>query len=189
MRPRIDLFMIDSQSDFSGGGPPLPFDLEDARRVFKGMARFFWSPRKESPTMIYAFCEAATAGPKSKWHIRQLTEVGPKFGGGADTPSLCGREVAWDLEVDITAHHLQHACPECAERYWGVKGDRVRLVKFADELHSGLALGMEGLILEVDCSRTRHIKWDSGLELGLCPGDDEWEVIEHNPVHEDHHEE
>lgn len=136
--------------------------------------------------MPYSFCETATAGPRSKWHIRQLTEVGQKFGGGADTPSLCGRDVAWDLEVRLTLHHLQNnACPKCAERYWGVEGDRVRLTKLEDS-YPGVPVGMEGIVLEVDHVATRHVRWDNGVEHGLCPDVDEWEVIEHNPVHEDH---
>ena len=67
----------------------------------------------------FSFCETVTAGSKSKWHIRQLTKVGQKFGGGVDTPSLCGRIVAWDLEVGLTSHHLQNnTCLQCAKKYW-----------------------------------------------------------------------
>ena len=66
---------------------------------------------------MYSFCETATAGPRSRWHIRQLTEKGRKPSGGADTPSLCGLDVAWDLEVDITTHHLSHSCPECTKKF------------------------------------------------------------------------
>jgi hypothetical protein len=67
--------------------------------------------------MSYSFCESAWAGPMSRWHIRPLTSVGRKLGGGADTASLCGRRMAWDLEVVITTHHLGHACRDCAELY------------------------------------------------------------------------
>jgi hypothetical protein len=64
---------------------------------------------------MYAFCETVHAGPLSKWHIRKLTEKGLKLTGGADTKSLCGIEVAWDLRVEITAHHLEKsACTKCA---------------------------------------------------------------------------
>lgn len=66
----------------------------------------------------FSFCEPVTATGQSRWHIRPLTDVGPKFGGGADTKALCGREVAWDLQVAITEHHLSHACPVCAEEYF-----------------------------------------------------------------------
>jgi hypothetical protein len=65
--------------------------------------------RKENKmenTKKYAFCETVTAGPLSKWHIRKLSDKGPKFGGGADTLSLCGTTITWDIDVKITEHHL-----------------------------------------------------------------------------------
>ena len=61
----------------------------------------------------YSFCETATAGGASPWHIRTLTGIGRKLGGGADTPSLCGRQVAWDIGVELTEHHVGHCCPKC----------------------------------------------------------------------------
>jgi len=70
----------------------------------------------------YSFCEGAWAGPKSPWHIRRLTSVGKKLGGGIDTASLCGRVGppavnGWDLEVQISDHHLGHACKTCVAVY------------------------------------------------------------------------
>lgn len=65
----------------------------------------------------YSFCESIFAGPNSPWHIRVLTEKGIKLGGGADTPAICGRTMAWDLKVDITNHHLTHACKKCVTKY------------------------------------------------------------------------
>jgi hypothetical protein len=65
----------------------------------------------------YMFCETATAGSRTPWHIRLISPTGPKYGGGADTPALCGTEVAWDLAVEITNHHLTHACPQCVQAY------------------------------------------------------------------------
>jgi hypothetical protein len=65
----------------------------------------------------YAFCEYVTAGPNSPWHIRQLSSVGKKCGGGADTASFCGKRVSWDLKVDISEHHLSHSCTECVRIY------------------------------------------------------------------------
>lgn len=50
----------------------------------------------------YSFCEATTAGSRSRWHIRPLTKVGRKLGGGADTQALCGRLVAWDIATPVT---------------------------------------------------------------------------------------
>jgi hypothetical protein len=34
----------------------------------------------------YAFCESALASSLSPWHIRKLSGVGRKLGGGIDTP-------------------------------------------------------------------------------------------------------
>ena len=69
--------------------------------------------------MRYSFCESVAASGRSPWHIRALTDRGPKYGGGADTPALCGRDLhgGWDLEVDITPEHLEHCCRACADVY------------------------------------------------------------------------
>lgn len=67
--------------------------------------------------MPFSFCENVHAGPLSPWHIRQLTDVGPKFTGGADSPALCGRKVHWDLEVKIEGGHLKHCCQACVQQY------------------------------------------------------------------------
>lgn len=68
--------------------------------------------------MAYAFCESIHAGSLSLWHIRKLTEAGPKFGGGIDTPSLCGHVTkGWDLKVEINLAHLKSCCPECSRLY------------------------------------------------------------------------
>ena len=61
----------------------------------------------------YSYCESVVAGPRSPWHIRQLTEQGQKFGGGADTSALCGRVVSWDLQVPIAPQNIHFACKEC----------------------------------------------------------------------------
>jgi hypothetical protein len=65
----------------------------------------------------YAFCETATAGPNSKWHIRRLTHRGKKLGGGADTLALCSAKPAWDLNAEITYHALQQCCLRCKNEY------------------------------------------------------------------------
>ena len=66
----------------------------------------------------YSFCESVHATATSKWHIRELTAIGQKFGGGADTLALCGRDVAWDLNVERTdLHLLTNTCPRCFEFY------------------------------------------------------------------------
>ena len=65
----------------------------------------------------YSFCESVTATSISPWCIRPLTAVGRKLGGGADTPSLCGRVrvgYGWDLQVPVDLK-LSRACPRCVE--------------------------------------------------------------------------
>jgi len=68
---------------------------------------------------VYSFSETETATGSSSWHIRKLTNQGKKLGGGADTLALCGAKVCWDLNVEITEHHLsQNTCKKCVEKYW-----------------------------------------------------------------------
>lgn len=57
-----------------------------------------------------SFCESVTASSRSPWHLRELTDVGQKFGGGIDTASFCeivrpskdGGLGGWDVDVAIT---------------------------------------------------------------------------------------
>ncbi len=65
----------------------------------------------------FAFCESINATVTSQWHIRKLTNKGLKLGGGADTKALCGREVAWDLDVKIIPQHLESSfyCDKCVQ--------------------------------------------------------------------------
>jgi len=77
----------------------------------------------------YSFCESVHAGPLAAWHIRKLTDQGQKFGGGIDTPSLCGRvrpppkSNGWDLKVPIDEmtlrlpHGRGGICSDCAALY------------------------------------------------------------------------
>ena len=66
----------------------------------------------------YSFCENVHSGPFSRWHIRRLTDEGRKLGGGADTLSLCGKKVHWDLGVELKKHHLDHnTCPKCLKKF------------------------------------------------------------------------
>jgi hypothetical protein len=69
----------------------------------------------------FTFCEPVWVTGPSPWCIRKPSPVGPKFGGGVDTPSLCGRVPVgqgWDLEVRITKHHLGNGtCKKCLELY------------------------------------------------------------------------
>ena len=49
-----------------------------------------------------------------------MGEEGLKFTGGALAP-LCWPDAkwlgGWDLDVDITEHHLRHSCPDCVRLY------------------------------------------------------------------------
>jgi len=67
----------------------------------------------------YSFCEFHFAGPLSPWHIRKLSDKGPKYGGGIDTPSLCERsDLGWDIKANITLAGLaDYTCKRCAEVY------------------------------------------------------------------------
>ena len=65
----------------------------------------------------YSFCERATATSTSPWHIRRLTDAGRKLGGGADTPALCGCEVAWDLSTEVPTGSFDYVCRQCAKRF------------------------------------------------------------------------
>lgn len=67
------------------------------------------------PKPKLSFCESVAATGAGKWHLRKLTKVGPKYGGGIDTPSLCGHvKTGWDIEVELTEHHLcKSTCPAC----------------------------------------------------------------------------
>jgi hypothetical protein len=89
----------------------------------------FWN--KKSPELPedklanakFFYCETVTAGGASPWHIREKGPKGVMLGGGADTPALCGRTVAWDLRVPIDIEsesgkaQLRAACRKCAVEY------------------------------------------------------------------------
>lgn len=70
-------------------------------------------------TALYSYCETVTAGPLSPWHIRRLTEAGRKPSGGADTPALCGREVAWDIPAPEVTNPVDAGgvCRRCLATY------------------------------------------------------------------------
>lgn len=74
--------------------------------------------------MNYAYMEFITAGPRSPWHIRELTETGLHPTGGIDTVSLCGRTCpdgtlinGWDLTAPINPSHDGHTCVRCLAEY------------------------------------------------------------------------
>ncbi len=69
----------------------------------------------------FSFCESVFAGPRSRWHVRRLTEAGKKLGGGIDTPSLCGHvKEGWDLNVPLNQSQLKGCtCDSCREAVLG----------------------------------------------------------------------
>jgi hypothetical protein len=88
-----------------------------ALAIVIAVARWAFSGFRPLSPCGFSFCESVTAaGP---WHIRRLTAVGQKFGGGADTLSLCGRKVAWDMRAQIQPDllHPQFCCNKCAEQW------------------------------------------------------------------------
>jgi hypothetical protein len=75
-----------------------------------------------------SFCESVTASGRSPWHLRELTDVGKKLGGGIDTASFC--EIVrptkaglggWDIDVPVTLEECDRLirvqpcglCPRC----------------------------------------------------------------------------
>ena len=75
---------------------------------------------KQLPKREFAFCESVHATSTSPWHIRKLPDQGLKTGGGADTKALCGREVCWDLEVEVTSFQPEvefGCCVKCVTEY------------------------------------------------------------------------
>jgi len=66
------------------------------------------------------FCEPAMVTGAGWWCLRFVGEKGEMFGGGVDTPSLCGRVDpefnGWDIDVRVTQARLDHsyiACTRC----------------------------------------------------------------------------
>jgi hypothetical protein len=68
-------------------------------------------------TETHSYCEAWSAGSLSPWHIRRLTSKGKKLSGGADTQSLCGQGMSWDVRPMVTKHPLTEVCAKCQEAW------------------------------------------------------------------------
>ena len=62
---------------------------------------------------MLSLCETVGAW---KWHLRHLSDAGPKYSGGADTKTLCGLDAAWDLEVQFTDQYRQDVCTGCIKK-------------------------------------------------------------------------
>lgn len=77
-------------------------------------------PPKADPG--FSFCESVTATSNSPWHIRKLDGHGKKLGGGITTTSLCALVTrGWDLDVELTEHHLKRSCRRCVAEYLKLK--------------------------------------------------------------------
>lgn len=67
----------------------------------------------------YSYCEPVFAGSFGRWCIRPLTDAGPKYGGGVDTSSLCGRVSlklgGWDIRVPFGSVKKSVVCIRCLE--------------------------------------------------------------------------
>ena len=74
----------------------------------------------------FSFC-ATGGGSSSVRHIRPLLSTGFKYGGGVDTPALCGRQMMYDIAVEITDFDLKDkTCKKCAAIYQQVKGHFIK---------------------------------------------------------------
>lgn len=74
-------------------------------------------------------CETATAIVN---HIRMLSERGPKFTGGIDTPLLCGLKyhTGWDTRIPLESlRHGSGNCMRCLGRYLGYVPLRVNALE------------------------------------------------------------
>lgn len=60
-------------------------------------------------------------------------------------------------------------------------GDRVRVIHCMDR-HTKLMPGTLGTVVFIDDRGTPHINWENGLQLGLIPGMDRFEVIGDEPL-------
>lgn len=67
--------------------------------------------------LLYVFTESVAAGSLSPWHIRRLGARGLRLNGGADTPSLCGRQMSWDIDCPVKGPALEEACKKCRAIY------------------------------------------------------------------------
>lgn len=61
---------------------------------------------------------------------------------------------------------------------------RVRLLHCADA-YSPNPSGLEGTVSFIDDTGTVHVQWDNGSTLGLVPGVDRWEDLEHQLAEEE----
>lgn len=71
-----------------------------------GLDKLFGSAPAAKASTGLSYCETIHATGTSPHHIRVLTDEGMKTGGGADTPALCGVDVAWDTSIVASLKEL-----------------------------------------------------------------------------------
>jgi len=76
------------------------------------------------------FCEPAMAAGPGRWCLRFVGEKGEMYGGGIDTPSLCGRVDpklnGWDIDVPVTQDRLDNpdiTCLRCLRELKEIIGE------------------------------------------------------------------
>ena len=57
-------------------------------------------------------------------------------------------------------------------------GDRI-VLKYTSDPYTNLKPGDKGTVSFIDAIGTIHINWDNGSNLGLVPGEDVFEIIDH----------
>ena len=78
---------------------------------------------RRRPPREYSFCESFAAIVR---HIRPLTSIGRKLGGGVDTQALCGKSVAWDLSTPVSCNGDEpHICVPCSENFRSIPAGEV----------------------------------------------------------------
>lgn len=144
----------------------------------------------------YSFCESVHVTGSGNWHLRRLTKVGRKLGGGIDTPGLCGfpkKTYGWDLDVDLTQFHLlNNTCKECLKVYKEMlsttahprttKMSKDELVKAMIERFSSEEL--DEWVLELkgeEASRINNEGVEAQAKYMIEQGTQEWveEILEH----------
>lgn len=57
---------------------------------------------KERTVLMSKIIISETATSTWNYHLRELGEDGPKYGGGVDLISVCGIKLGWDTEISLS---------------------------------------------------------------------------------------